>query len=293
MATQREDESVLNELLSIASRAAAAIVRVYATDFGVDYKSPNDPVTLADREANGIICDALARAFPGVPVVAEESPPESYAGFRDADAAFFVDPLDGTRDFVKRNGEFVVMIGMAEAGRAKYGAIHAPATGRAFAGGGAIGAFEAIAHGTPQATRRVIRVSDARAMTSARLVVSRSRPSAKLLAIARELGIAEVTELGSAGLKALRVASGECELYAHGGVAGSRWDACAPEAITRAAGGVTTDLDGALIDYRGPALENDRGIVVSNGHLHEAMLAALAELARAHESASKTPPKTS
>ena len=278
MATEREDERLVTELLDVAARAASAILRVYATDFGVDYKSANDPVTIADREANGIICDTLTRAFPGIPVVAEESDPTTYADFREAPAAFFVDPLDGTRDFVKRNGEFVVMIGLAEGGRATHGVIHAPATGRAFAGGGALGAFEAIGHGTLQAVRRPLRVSDVRTMKEARLVVSRSRPSKALLDAARALGIAEVTELGSAGLKALRVASGESELYAHGGVAGSRWDACAPEAITRAAGGVTTDLDGAPIDYRGASLENDRGIVVSNGHLHEAMLAALANL---------------
>lgn len=120
---------LLDVLSEIAREAAALINAVYAKPFEVEYKSPRDPVTLADRQANELICQRLARAFPGVPVVAEESDPASFAGYRTAERAFFVDPLDGTREFVKRNGEFVVMIGLLEAGRPVAGVILAPATG--------------------------------------------------------------------------------------------------------------------------------------------------------------------
>ena len=101
----------LETLLAIADAASRVVMEVYALPFAVDFKAPRDPVTEADRRANDLICDALAREFPGVPIVAEESAPESFAGFRDSERVFFVDPVDGTREFVEKNGEFVVMIG--------------------------------------------------------------------------------------------------------------------------------------------------------------------------------------
>jgi len=269
-----EHERTTIELLRIAEQAARTISRVYATDFSVDYKAAHDPVTIADREANAIICEELEKVFPGVPVVAEESDPSAYAGWRDASAVFFVDPLDGTRDFVKKNGEFAVMIGLAEHGRAKLGVIHAPATDRRFAGGDGVPAFEAAADGS----RRPIRVSDIGAMKSARLVASRSRPSEELDAVADQLGVASVSPLGSAGIKAVAIACGDADIYAHLGNAGWRWDVCAPEAIVRGAGGTTTDGHGKPIDYRAAELQNNSGLLISNGHLHEAMLAALARV---------------
>ncbi len=273
MKPNENDESTLSELLRIAARAAETIARIYATDFAVDFKGEQDPVTVADREANGIICEALAKSFPGVPVVAEESPAEAYAGWRDASAVFFVDPLDGTRDFVKKNGEFAVMIGFAEDGRAKLGAIHAPATGRSFAGGDAVPSYEWLAQ---TQEKKPIRVSSLADFREAHLVLSRSRPSPSLTAIAGRLGLKKVTALGSAGIKALTVARGEADIYAHLGQAGWRWDTCAPEAIARGAGGTSTDAHGKELDYRSAQLETSTGLVISNGVLHDAMLAAIA-----------------
>jgi len=272
-----EDERTLSELLRIAARAARAISRVYATDFSVEYKAAHDPVTVADREANGIIVEELEKAFPGVPIVAEESDPAAYAGWHDASSVFFVDPLDGTRDFVKKNGEFAVMIGLAEDGRAKLGAIHAPATDRRFAGGERVASFESL----PDGSTRPIRISPISDLHAARLVISRSRPSVQLEKIANDLGVRHVTALGSAGIKGLTVARGEAELYSHLGQAGWRWDACAPEAIVRGAGGTTTDARGEAIDYRAPSLENASGLLMSNGFLHESMLAAIDKAMRA------------
>ena len=109
----------------VAREAAALILGVYATPFEVDFKVGDDPVTRADREANDYICAELARAYPGMPIVAEESDPASYAGFSKSSHVWFVDPLDGTREFVARNGEFAVMIGLAEHGRAVLGVVEA------------------------------------------------------------------------------------------------------------------------------------------------------------------------
>jgi len=271
------DERTLDELLRIADRAAAAIARVYTTDFAVEYKAAHDPVTIADREANGIIVEELTKVFPGVPVVAEESDPSTYAQWRDSDAVFFVDPLDGTRDFVKKNGEFAVMIGLAENGRAKLGAIHAPATGRRFGGGVNVPTFELDAAGA----KTPVRVSSVKELREASLVLSRSRPSEDLVRIAGELGVKSVAPLGSAGIKALAVATAAAEIYSHLGQAGWRWDACAPEAIVLGAGGRTSDARGDAIDYRAESLENKSGIVMTNGHLHDAMIKAIDDAVRA------------
>src|SRR5262249_25685222 len=111
-ARRRDDVNRTEELeamLAIAREASAVVARVYATDFAVDYKGPADPVTRADREANELICARLGEVFGPVPVVAEESDESDFAGWVGAPRVFFVDPLDGTLEFVAKNGDFVVM----------------------------------------------------------------------------------------------------------------------------------------------------------------------------------------
>src|SRR4029077_18943512 len=139
---------VAETALRIALEASDVVNRVYATPFEVEFKGKDDPVTRADREANELACERLARAFPGVAIVAEESDPRSYAGFARHDRVWFVDPLDGTREFVARNGEFAVMLGLAEGGRALVGVIVAPAWGRAFVGIVGEGAWEVSSDGS-------------------------------------------------------------------------------------------------------------------------------------------------
>ncbi|MEO7109307.1 MAG: inositol monophosphatase family protein [Polyangiaceae bacterium] len=269
--TPAEIASALDVVLAIADRAAVAVMNVYATDFAVKFKSEADPVTAADQEANAIICAALEEHFPGVPVVAEESDPAAYAKWNDARAVWFVDPLDGTRDFVEKNGQFAVMIGLAEEGKAILGVVICPALQRRFIGAPAVGSFEVAADGS----RNKIHVTSTQNATAAEMLVSRSRPNAELDAAGERLQLRAKTRVGSAGLKGIKVACGEADIYAHLGRAGYRWDACAPEAIVRGAGGNVTDALGNVIDYRVNDLANDQGMLMTNGHLHAAVLAAL------------------
>jgi 3'(2'), 5'-bisphosphate nucleotidase len=257
--------------LSIAREAAQLVMRVYASPFEVEYKVADDPVTRADRESNELACERLARAYPGVPVVAEESDPQRYAGFAHADAVWFVDPLDGTREFVSRNGEFVVMIGLAERGRATVGAIVVPASGRAFVGVVNEGAWEVAADGS----RAPIHVSDREAAEGASFVVSRTRDPEGVKALATSMGAREAVPRGSSGLKGVLVATGVHDVYLQPGNAGMRWDACATEALVCAAGGACTDADGAPFDYAGGELVNARGLVATNGLLHDGIIARL------------------
>jgi 3'(2'), 5'-bisphosphate nucleotidase len=179
--------------------------------------------------------------------------------------------LDGTREFVARNGEFAVMIGAAEKGRPVLGVIALPALGRMFEATASGGAFEVAEDGS----RRVVGVSAASSLAEARFVVSRSHRSRDMEAKIGELGVHAVARVGSAGVKAARVACGEAEIYVHSGVAGKRWDTCAPEALVCAAGGRVTDLEGDELQYASGEIPNTRGLLVSNGVLHDAALAAL------------------
>jgi 3'(2'), 5'-bisphosphate nucleotidase len=256
--------------LAAAREAAAVILRVYADPFEVEWKAKDDPVTVADKEANALLCDRLGRAFPGVPLVAEESDPAAYADFGAAERAWFIDPLDGTREFVARNGEFAVMVGLAEGGRATVGVIVAPAWGRAFVGVVGEGAWEVGPDGAP----REIHVSARQELAGASFVVSRSRAPEKLAAFIAGVGGKPMAH-GSSGLKGALVATGEADVYLQPGRAGMRWDACATDALVRAAGGTLTETAGADLDYRNGEIGNLRGMIAANGRLHRAVIDAM------------------
>jgi 3'(2'), 5'-bisphosphate nucleotidase len=265
--------SELGLLLGIAAEAAKLVMEVYARPFDVEFKGPQDPVTEADRRANDLICERLEQAFPGVPIVAEESDPATFSAYRAADRVFFVDPVDGTREFVEKNGEFAVMIGLLEGARPLASVIDAPARGDVFAAWVGQGA-ERIRNGRTEP----LHVSQITDITRGRLVGSRSHRSPKLEQALARLKPLEVRVMGSAGLKGTLVASAEVEAYVAPGYAGKRWDACAADALVTAAGGVLTDTYGDRIDYRAASLSNDRGLLASNGYVHAALLQSFAEL---------------
>ncbi|MGK3990026.1 3'(2'),5'-bisphosphate nucleotidase CysQ [Sorangium sp. So ce136] len=273
-----QNDRELDEIVRIARAAAAIVMDVYATPFTVEMKGPGDPVTRADREANALICGALEAAFPGEAILAEESVPaadELAARFRQ-ERVFFVDPLDGTREFADRNGEFAVMIGLSVRGRAALGVVVLPTTGEALAGradeGGGDGGFAFLE--AKDGSRRPLRVSSVGAPADAALIVSRSHRPKELEPLVARLGITRVVPCGSVGVKIARIATAEVDLYIHGGGGAKLWDSCAPEAVLRGAGGRFTDLSGAPIDYAGPGLKLARGIIASNGALQDAVVAA-------------------
>lgn len=263
---------LLDALTPLVRRAASLVLEVYATDFQVTDKGGNDPVTVADRNANALLTEGLAQLFPGVPVVAEESDASSYVDYTKAAEAFYVDPLDGTREFVSRNGEFVVMVGLARQGRAVAGLVMSPTTGQIWGGAEGHGAYEESSDGA----RRPLRLDGTVAsLEEARLVVSRSRRSPALDALIQQTPPRELIAMGSAGLKATSVARGFADAYVQLDGAGCLWDACAPAAIVTAAGGRYTDAHGEAIDHRGP-IALSRGIVAASPRLHEHLLRRLA-----------------
>jgi len=262
---------LLETLIEIADEAATIVRRVYGEGCPVRFKGPNDPVTIADCLANQHICARLRASFPDCVLVAEESPPEEYATYRDAERLFFIDPLDGTREFVQRTGEFVVMIGYVEDARATAGIIHSPLDGRVWIGQLGIGAFGRIGAEPFKALQVATEEDPARS----RILVSRSQNLPAARRLTQALGTSDLVAMGSAGLKGAGVAEGSADAYIGLGNAGKRWDVCAPDAIVSAAGGCFADTDGCSFDYRAQDLANLRGIVAGNPRLVQAILEKL------------------
>lgn len=238
----------IEPLAAIARAAGHIVMQVYATDFAVHGKADDSPVTQADVRAEAAILAALQGLAPDIPVVAEE------AVSQGAEAAigrrfWLVDPLDGTREFVSRNGEFTVNIALIEDGAPVLGVVLAPALGRLFVGAAGQGAWVEDAAG-----RRPIRCRPA-PDGGLTVVASRSHGDAAALdAFLAGRKVAAVVNAGSS-LKLCLVAAGEADLYPRLGPT-MEWDIAAGHAVLRAAGGTVCDLDGAPLRYGKPGLRN-------------------------------------
>ncbi|MGV3624669.1 MAG: 3'(2'),5'-bisphosphate nucleotidase CysQ family protein [Archangium sp.] len=237
----------------LARQAADVINRVYSGAFDVIQKDGGKgPVTEADKRANELIVKGLNQAFPTDEIVAEES--THVAPKRNR--VWFVDPLDGTREFVDRNGMFAVHIGLAVDGKAVAGVVLAPVHGACWSG--AIGSPCVLELGDQ---RRELVMQPVKNTKDLQLVVSRSHKSKKTAAIRDALGITQVKEQGSVGLKCALLAMGEGDLYLHPSTMSNRWDSCAPQAVIEAAGGMLVGFDGEPYEYAGRQIVNDRGLI--------------------------------
>jgi len=269
----------LDELVRIARAASDIVMEVYASPFTVEMKGPGDPVTVADKRANELICRELAAAFPGEAIVAEEDARRTLDEMRALTGrprVFFVDPLDGTREFAARRAEFSVMIGAAIGGRAALGVLVLPTTGQVLFG-------DARAPGTAlleasDGSRAPLRVTELEDAGRARMMVSRSRRPRVVGPLAERLGITTVIPCGSVGVKVARVAMCDADLYVHAGGGIQSWDLCGPEALLVAAGGRVTTLGGEPIDYSADIVHT-KGFVGTNGALHDVVMATLREIA--------------
>ena len=255
----------------LAREAGACIMDHYARDFAVKYKDKeeSDPVTAADQDANRIIVEALTAEFPDDGILAEESADSSERLSRPR--LWCVDPLDGTREFVDKNGMFVVMIGLAIEGEARLGVVYQPTEDLEWCGIVGRGAMEV----RPGGEEIPIHPSETRESASATMVVSRSHRSKTVSAVAETLGVTQQLPLGSVGLKVGRVATGVADLYISVSNRTKEWDACAPEAILRAAGGNMTDIAGRPLRYNKEDVATPYGMLATNGPLTAAAVRAL------------------
>ena len=244
----------MDPMLEVALRAALAggeeVMRVYADPFEVTQKDDKTPVTAADLASERAIVAILTEAFPDIPIVSEETVPE--AGFSSPASRFWcVDPLDGTKEFIVRNGEFAVLIALIEHSRPVLGIVHGPAIGVTYTAHGPgtamrrrdDGAFEPIRARTPPPDGVVV-------------VHSRSHENSRRLAeYFEDRPVLERRQCGSA-LKFGLLAAGEADLYPRFGTT-MEWDTAAGQAVLEAAGGHVLGLSGGSLTYGKPGLRNE------------------------------------
>ncbi|HEX7970119.1 MAG TPA: 3'(2'),5'-bisphosphate nucleotidase CysQ [Stellaceae bacterium] len=243
------DRGMLLEIARAAALAAgAAIMEVYAGDFSVERKADDSPVTRADRRAEAIILERLRAAAPDIPIIAEEEV-AAYGLPASAPPRFWlVDPLDGTKEFIRRNGEFTVNIALVEGDGPVLGIVHAPVPGVTYAASGTA---------TRQHGSEAPRPIAARPVPARRAVIVHSRSHAdeqRLAAYAAEHPEAERRVAGSS-IKFCLIAAGEADLYPRFGPT-CEWDTAAGQAVLEAAGGAVTTLNGARLRYGKPGFLN-------------------------------------
>ena len=245
-------------LCSLCREAGSAIMGVYGTDFESRSKEDSSPVTEAGLAADRIIVSGLEEAFADIPVVTEERV-ESHDAAAAGSRFFLVDPLDGTKEFVKRGGDFTVNIALIEEGVPVRGVVYAPATDRLFWTDDSGGAW--MREGTSQARPIRVAVPDNAALN---VVASKSHRDAATDDYIARYAVSDFKSAGSS-LKFCLVAAGEADLYPRLGRT-MEWDTAAGHAVLRAAGGhVDAWPGGAALAYGKPGFENPHFLAYSDG----------------------------
>ena len=238
-----EPAALLEPVLGIAREAGRRILEIYqSSDFGVETKDDRSPLTAADRASHAVIVRELGRLTPSIPVWSEESATVDHAERSRWAAFWLVDPLDGTKEFIKRNGEFTVNIALVVGHEPVLGVVHAPARDTDYYGCRGVGAFSRVGQSPP----RSIAVSRP-ARQPLRVVGSRSHRGDSLDAFLARIGPCEMVPMGSS-LKFCLVAAGEADIYPRLGPT-SEWDTAAAQAVVECAGGRVVDLDGRPLRY--------------------------------------------
>jgi 3'(2'), 5'-bisphosphate nucleotidase len=237
-----------------------------STELKVERKDEGEPVTRADKEANAVIVGGLQREFPDDALLAEETPDDGSRLRKNR--VWMVDPIDGTRDFIRGRDGWSVMIGLLIDGRPALGVVWQPIGRRLYYATRGDGAF--LSEGDAAPAR--IHTSTVSTPDKIRLVASQSHRTPVIDEVRKQLGISDELNVGSVGLKLGLIARGLRDLYVNPSSKSSAWDTCGPEAILVEAGGRLTDLWGRLIDYRADDVKNRDGLVASNGPLHELVL---------------------
>jgi 3'(2'), 5'-bisphosphate nucleotidase len=244
------DQQELLEAMVVGARAAgAAVLKLVAAGFEVETKSDQSPVTICDRAAERLILRALAEAAPGVPVIAEEEVAAGRIPAHD-DTYFLVDPLDGTKEFVRGGDDYTVNIGLIDRGQPKLGVVYQPATGKLW--GGLVGANEGafIDEGGSRRPIHCRELGEARAAVASKSHFTQSTADY----LAQAIGLCDHVSIGSS-LKFCIVAEGKADIYPRLSPT-SEWDTAAGHAVLLAAGGRVDGLDGTPLTYGKKAFLN-------------------------------------
>jgi len=243
------------KIVEIAELAGRAVMEVYGReDFGTTYKDDCSPLTLADKASHEAILTALRGVAPGMPVLSEESKAVAYEERKSWKAYWLIDPLDGTKEFIKRNGEFTVNIALIEEGAPVLGVVHAPARDVTYYASAGKGAFRKAA-GRGAGRIRVSGPPDG----ILRVAGSRSHGGEALERFLAELGPHELVSMGSS-LKFCLVADGTAHMYPRLGPT-MEWDTAAAQCVVEEAGGKVTDMEGRRLRYNKKDLHNENFLV--------------------------------
>jgi 3'(2'), 5'-bisphosphate nucleotidase len=257
--------------IKLARQAGEIVKAFYDVPPTVRWKDPTEPVTEADHAANAYLVRQFRLAFPDDGVLAEESKDD--LGRLNKRRVWIVDPLDGTAEFIARNGEFCIMIGLAYNGDPVVGVVYQPIDDVLYAAARGSGAFvEEFGDHLP------LSVSREADLGRFRLVVSRSHRVPLIDAIIKAMGLRKERSIGSVGLKIGLIARGQAEFYVHPNPGTKEWDTCAPEAIVREAGGMMTDCWNRPLQYNQRDVVRRYGILASNGMAHTRLSALVARV---------------
>jgi 3'(2'), 5'-bisphosphate nucleotidase len=257
-----------------AARAAGRDVMDRYARFEAVADAPADVTTEADRAAQETVLRHIKAAFPDDALCAEEKTPALEGAAAEGPRLWIVDPIDGTRGFVKKNGEFSVMVALFADGLSAVGVVLEPAVGRltyARLGGGC---WSVVNYGPPTPCR----VGTTAALAESTLTQSHSRPPLKPNDPVSLIRPRAVIETYSAGVKMARVARGEADMYVNTYAAFKDWDICAGHVLVTEAGGRVSDLRGGEIVYGTPGNFQRGGLLASNGAIHAAAVGALKSL---------------
>lgn len=270
--TEMMPSELAEKVFKITDQASLILRKYFQQIVDVDYKKDEfDPVTVADRESDILIREQLNKEFPNDLILSEENNniPEDYTG-----RVWMVDPLNGTKSFIKGIDTFGIVIGLVENGTPTFGCVTVPAQNKVFYAEKGKGAYEKIGSSFEK-----IHTSIISEIKSSRLITR--EPSGDIRPIEEKLNqisFLQRIEEGS-GAKLCVIAKGDAEAHINTNFRAGKWDIAAPQIILEEAGGIVTDLDGKPIDYQKESVSLERSFVASaNKELHEKIIAELTKL---------------
>ena len=257
-------------IISIAKKAGEAIMHIYTDTYNIEQKQDNSPVTRADITSNDILISGITQVSP-YPILSEEI---KDTGERLSSEFFWIlDPLDGTKEFIKKNGEFSVMVGLVKNNTPVFGLSYEPVSKKCYYAQKGVGTFLA----QPGNVVQKLHVSNT--TNIAEMISIGSRSHAESTHITKKLQVKKHLISGGVGIKISKIAEKKADIYYNTNGYTSIWDTCAPQCILEAAGGKMTDIFGNNLVYNTENVKNDRGVLATNNRSHKEIVAQLTKTA--------------
>jgi 3'(2'), 5'-bisphosphate nucleotidase len=276
--SQSNYQQEIEAAVRLARAAGAILLRHYNSPFLVEQKvdalQEMEEVTAADREANDLIVSELAGEFPDDGILAEESTDTEDRLTKDR--VWLIDPMDGTKNFVQRDGDFAVQIGLIRHDEPVAGVVYQPVRDVLYRAVHGQGAWKEVKNNSSERLTVSARTDPAEMV----LASSRSHRSPRMERVVDSFGFRHETRRGSVGVKIGLIAEREADLYLHLSPSTKQWDTCAPEIVLTEAGGRLTDLFGKRLQYNHPRIDNRNGVVATNGVAHDLVIENLKPLLR-------------